>query len=79
VSIIDSNNKKKKELKEIITKLNKELHDLNKTGGKDSQSLVTALKSSLDEKKETEEKMKQEFVRLTCECKELQDKINAKE
>lgn len=77
ISIIEANNKKKKEYKDSITKLNTDLTEL-KGKNKDIQSLVDALKSNLGEKKETEAALKLELADIMSECKQLQDKINEK-
>lgn len=77
VSIIEANNKKKKEFKDTITKLNNELRN-RKNNQKESQSLVDALKESLEEKKQTQEKLQKELEQIASECKEIQEKVNAK-
>lgn len=77
VTIIDANNKRKRELKDNITLMNNEIFALNGKN-KDLQSLVDALKENLKDKNASIEGLKKELEDLTQECVQIQQKIVSK-
>lgn len=74
LTIIEHNNKKKKDLKDLITKLIQELGS-TKNKNKDHQSLVSALSSKIQEQEQNHENLKKELAEITEECKNLQEQI----
>lgn len=74
VTIIELNNKKRKEFKDTITKLNKELRNL-----KDKKIELNKSDDVLKQKQKYIEELDNELLIIANECKTLQDQLHEKE
>ena len=74
VTVIEANNKKKRESKDQITQLNNEIFNL-KTQNKDKQSLIDNLNVFYSDKCKSLESLKKELEETTNECNAIQNEF----